>query len=225
MKNGLCLSLLVAALSFAQVAEAKYRFEFKNLSPLYTISGEVAECDDSFCRGKVRYELFKTGQKQPFQVFELEDTLLQLNQKQQPLVNQTLGYDEQSGLHIADFNFDGHVDLALCDGTEAGYGMPSYQVYLYTPKSQKFVYSPAFSLLARGEYLGMFEVDRKKKHLIASGKSGCCYHFSRTYQIKNNLPFLVREVIEDGTQGTALLITTAEWVKGKWVKKVKKQPL
>ncbi|MGE3724673.1 MAG: hypothetical protein AB7I41_03930 [Candidatus Sericytochromatia bacterium] len=217
---------LFAVLLIQVSAGAQVQMQIE-LSPLYSVKIAVANCEDGYCRGKATFQLFRKGQTSPFQTFSFSDTLLQLNPDKKPLQNQTLGYDIQSGLHLADVNFDGQPDLALCDGTQSGYGMPSYQVYLYNAKSQKFIHSPSFSRLARGEYLGMFQIDKKSKRLISSGKSGCCYHFTREFSIKNQIPFLVKEVIEDATggDGKTMVTTTSEWIQGKWVKKAKKSPL
>ncbi|MBT9544277.1 MAG: hypothetical protein IV090_02715 [Candidatus Sericytochromatia bacterium] len=220
------LAPLFTVLFFPFTAGAQIEMQTE-LSPQYSVKIAVEECEGGYCRGKVTFQLFRKDQKPPFQEFSFSNTLLQLNPDKKPLQNQTLGYDIQSGLHLADVNFDGQPDLALCDGTQSGYGMPSYQVYLYSTKSQKFIHSPAFSSLARGEYLGMFQIDHKNKRLINFGKSGCCFHFTREFTIKNQLPFLVKEEIEDATggDGKTMVTTTSEWVQGKWVKKVKKTPL
>jgi len=222
--NWLAPLFAVLLVQFSASAQVQMQTE---LSPHYSVKIAVENCEDGYCRGKATFQLFRKGQKRPFQEFSFADTLLQLKPDKKPLQNQTLGYDIQSGLHIADVNFDGQPDLALCDGTQSGYGMPSYQVYLYSAKSQKFIHSPAFSSLARGEYLGMFQIDPKNKRLINFGKSGCCYHFTREFTIKNQIPLLVKEVIEDATggDGKTMVTTTSEWIQGKWVKKVKKSPL
>ncbi|PIQ27703.1 hypothetical protein COW36_07355 [bacterium (Candidatus Blackallbacteria) CG17_big_fil_post_rev_8_21_14_2_50_48_46] len=223
-----CLGLLHLPAQAQSAATTPKVFKLTQLSKLYDVQIQVAACESDFCRGKAQFSLFRKGQKQPFQVFKFAETLLQLNAGQVPVANQTLGYDLQSGVHLQDFNFDGQPDLALCDGQEAGYGGPSYQIYLYSARSQKFEHSPALSKLARGEYLGMFEVDTKNKILRNFGKSGCCYHFTHEYKLKNNQPYKTREVIEDGLADPAgkwLQVTTSEWVSGKWVSKVKREPM
>lgn len=74
-----------------------------------------------------------------------------------------LMYDYQSVVFIEDYNFDGTEDLAIRDGNNSGYGGPSYQIYLFSPRSKKFVHNQAFTDLAQNESLGMFEIDKKKE--------------------------------------------------------------
>jgi hypothetical protein len=223
----LCLLGLCLNPCFSFSAQAQTHFLLNQVSKEYDLHIEVAECDGDYCQGKARFSLFKKGGNLPLQVFNLPNTQLQLTAKKSPFMNQSQGYDLQSGIHLKDFNFDGLTDLALCDGHEGGYGSPSYKIYLYSAQTKHFVYSPALSKLAHGEYLGMFEIDPLNKILRNFGKSGCCYHFTHEYKIKNNLPVKFREIIEDATdpKGKYVIVTTHSWVKGKWVKEVKKEPM
>src|SRR5438132_5048932 len=126
------------------------------------VSIKVAKCVNSICEGKAVYTLFRKGEQRPFQVFKLPDTSFLLNEDNKPPANRTLLYDEQSAINFGDYNFDGLPDLALCDGNKSGYGMPSYQIYLFSRREKKFVNSPVFSRLAQDGYLGMFVVDKKR---------------------------------------------------------------
>lgn len=205
---------------------AEVKFDVKNASKNYDVLIEVEKCDDRICEGKATFTLFKKGQTTPFQVFKLIDTSFLLGENDRPSVNVTRLYDEQSAVNLSDFNFDGIEDLALCDGTNGGYGMPSYQIYLFSRRSGKFVHSPGFTELAQGVSLGMFDVDTKKKALLTSSKSGCCWHMTREYRVVNNRPKKVFEEVEDATiaDEKKVKITVKRLVNGRWRTTVKYVP-
>ncbi|HUQ31140.1 MAG TPA: hypothetical protein VM095_03425 [Pyrinomonadaceae bacterium] len=224
MKKGslLLLPLLLSCLP----AFAQERFDIKDAAKDYDVRIEVAKCDNGICEGKATFTLFKKGDTRPFQTFRLTSTSFLLDEGKRPTVNKTMLYDEQSAFNFGDFNFDGTDDLALCDGTNGSYGMPSYQIYLFSPQSKKFVNSPAMTRLAQGEYLGMFEVDREGKVLRTSGKSGCCYHVTEEFTVVKNSPRKVFQVIEDATipDEKKVKVTTRKLVNGRWRTKVKYEP-
>jgi hypothetical protein len=210
MKKIIFIILLFSLNAFAQQA-----FEVKDASEKFDARIEVEKCDESFCEGKTTYTIFEKGGTKVFQKFDFENSVIQLGENEQPLTNITLLYDEQSALHFDDFNFDGVNDLALNDGNNGGYGSPSYQVYLFSKKQNKFVHSKSFTELA--QQLGMFEVDAEKKMLFVFSKSGCCWHQTEGYSVKNNRPVKIYEQIEDATgTGDFVTITTKEKVNGKW---------
>lgn len=107
-------------------------------------------------------------------------------------------YGDQSALFFDDFNFDGEQDLALRNGSEGGYGGPSYDVYLFDPSTRRLQLSPAFSDLTRNGQLGMFDTDRQAQRLHTWSKSGCCWHQDASWKVENNLPLMVEERIEQG---------------------------
>ncbi len=53
--------------------------------------------------------------------------------------------------------------------------------------------------LAQGVYLGMFEIDKKKKVLRNFSKSGCCWHQTEEFAVIGNRPKKVLEITEDAT--------------------------
>jgi hypothetical protein len=154
----------------------------------------------------------------------LPDTLIELDASGSPNVNQTLLYDKQSAVNVGDYNFDGMEDVAISNGANGSYGMPSYSIYLSSRAAKKFVYSRPFSAL--GERLGMFETDAEKKVLRTFDKSGCCWHITEEYSVVNNAPRKVFEEVEDATieDETKVKVTTKTLVKGKWQTKVKFVP-
>jgi hypothetical protein len=114
----------------------------------------------------------------------------------EPKANITRRYDDQSVINFGDFNFDGWQDVAICDGTNGGYGMPSYRVYIYSNSTRRFVYSRPFTRMNDGG-LGMFETNRKKKMHFVYTKSGCCWHQTQGFDVYRGRPRQVYEFTED----------------------------
>lgn len=218
MKKILFIILLLSLNTFAQ-----YEFEIKDASENFDVKIKTEKCDEYFCEGKTTFTLFEKGKEKVFQKFDFENSIIQLGENQEPLANITLLYDQQSALTFDDFNFDGEKDLALNDGNNGGYGSPSYQIYLFSKKDNKFVHDAAFTELAQS--LGMFEVDAEKKMLFVFSKSGCCWHQTEGYKIEKNKPLKVYEETEDATGGEYVKITTKELVKGKWKTKVERKKI
>ncbi|MGH9820344.1 MAG: XAC2610-related protein [Pyrinomonadaceae bacterium] len=125
-------------------------------------------------------------------------------------------------VNFGDFNFDGSEDVAICDGSNGGYGMPSYQVFIYSTRLKKFVRSASFTKMNSGG-LGMFEIDNRKKMLMVFSKSGCCWHRTEGFAVIGGRPKKVYEFTEDATrnQGKTVEITTRRLVNGKWRTAVK----
>lgn len=213
MKTIFLISLfLVACLSVS----AQKTFELKDASKYFDIKISVANCEDGYCSGKTSYSFYKKGGKSPYQVINLDDTQIQLDENGNAQANISMLYDNQSAVNIGDFNFDGMEDVAICDGANGSYGGPSYQVYLSSRTAGKFVHSPTFSKL--GQHLGMFQVDKTKKVLRIFDKSGCCWHVTEEYSVVNNRPVKIYVEEEDATipDETKIKVTTKRLVKGKW---------
>jgi hypothetical protein len=140
--------------------------------------------------------------------------------------SRTLSYHKQSPFTFADYNFDGVSDLALCDGNYSGYGGQSFQIYLFAPQRKLFVRSPAFTRLAQAPYLGVFQVDRKRRVLTNFSKSGCCFHQWEEYSVFNNRPRKILEKTEDATDplGKKVKTTTKRLVNGRWQTRVQITP-
>lgn len=202
-------------------ALAQKTFDLKDASKYFDIKIKVAKCEDGFCSGKASFSFYKKGGTTPYQVINLDDTQIQLDESGNAQANISMLYDNQSAVNVGDFNFDGMEDVAICDGANGSYGGPSYQVYLSSKSAGKFVYSKAFSDL--GGHLGMFEVDTKKKVLRIFDKSGCCWHVMEEYSVINGKPVKVFVEEEDATipDETKVKITTKTLVKGKWQTKTK----
>lgn len=100
-------------------------------------------------------------------------------------------YGQHSLLMHEDFNFDGKKDFGIQDGNKGCYGGPSYQIYL--ANNNDFLYSPEFTTLG-SDYCGMFTIDPDRKQLHTMTKSGCCWHYYEIYNVKGNIPVLVKEI-------------------------------
>ena len=214
-----CLTSLFLVLCLS--VSAQKTFELKDASKYFDIKVSVAKCEDSSCTGKASFTFYKKGSATAYQVIKVDDTYVDMGEDGKPSVNQTLLYDKQSVINIGDYNFDGMEDVAICDGQNGSYGMPSYQVYLSSKSAGKFIFDKAFSQL--GTQLGMFDVDKKKKVLRTFGKSGCCWHVTEEYSVVNNRPVKTFVEEEDATipDEKKVKITTKTLVKGKWQTKVK----
>ena len=212
------IKVLLTILLFCTCAAAQVRFAVKNASKLYDVEIEVEGCEDKICEGPVTFTLFEKNHLSPFQVFKLPDTSFMLGENDSPSTNITRLYDEQSAVNFSDYNFDGIEDLSLCDGRNGGYGMPSYQIYLFQPRAGRFILSEEFTELSQEGRLGMFERDARRKRLRSSSKSGCCLHMTEEFVVVNNRPKKVLEIIEDATiaDRQRVKITTKRLIGGRW---------
>jgi hypothetical protein len=218
MKNIVLTCLFLALCSSAM---AQKTFELKDASKYFDVKISVAKCEDGFCSGKASFSFYKKGGTTPYQVINLPDTQIQLDESGNAQANISMLYDNQSAVNVGDFNFDGMEDVAICDGANGSYGGPSYQVYLSSKSAGKFVLSKPFSDL--GSHLGMFDVDKKKKVLRIFDKDGCCWHVTEEYSVVNNRPVKVFVEEEDAriTDEKKVKITTKTLVNGRWQSKVK----
>ncbi|HEX8736264.1 MAG TPA: hypothetical protein VF721_13130 [Pyrinomonadaceae bacterium] len=212
MKKIFLFVLLLSAAASAQV-----KFEKGNASKNYSARMEVERCEEDTCSGKLKIELFKKSAAKPFQVINIEDT--EFDMEEAKLNNAKRRYDYQSIIFFEDYNFDGIEDLSIRDGNNGAYSGPSYQIYLYSPQRGKFVHSEAFTRLAQSEYLGMFEVDKKKRVVRVASKGGCCMHRTEEFRVVKNRLVKVFEIYEEvefrEAKGNRLRIETSRLVKGR----------
>jgi hypothetical protein len=213
--------VLFLTLVLSVAISAQQKFEIKNAARNYDVRVEVGSCDGDICSGRLKVELFKKSAPTPFQVINLDDTEFTVEEAR--LIGGKQMYDYQSILFFEDYNFDGAADLSIRDGNNSGYGGPSYRIYLFSPRAAKFVFSQSFTDLGQGEYLGMFQIDRKRKKLRASSKSGCCLHRTDEFIVSGNRPKKIFEELEDATipDEKRVKITTKRLVKGRWRTTVK----
>ncbi|MEP7074707.1 MAG: hypothetical protein ABI878_02770 [Acidobacteriota bacterium] len=217
------LTIFAFVIFSVATCSAQHQFKVTNPSKTVTVSIDVAACDTD-CHGAAKFTFARTGEPRAFQTVRLPDTQIWLGDDGKPSANVTLLYDQQSVVNFGDFNFDGQEDVAICDGGDGAYGSPTYRVYLHSPASKRYVYSPAFSALAHDDALGMFEIDAKKKMLMKASKSGCCWHRTQGFSVVSNTPKLVYEFTEDATQnaGETVKIISRKLTAGKWKTSVKR---
>ncbi|MGD9563017.1 MAG: FG-GAP repeat protein [Pyrinomonadaceae bacterium] len=207
---------LIAILLTAIQAESQNRFKLTDASKTVDVQIDVGTCPEpnfDLC-GPVTVDLYRKQSKTPFQKLKLARTQMW---DREPKANVTRRYDEQSVINFGDFNFDGVEDLAICDGNNGGYGMPSYRVYLYSKAARRFVFSRSFTRMNDGG-LGMFEVNKKKKMLYVYSKSGCCWHQSQGFDVVMGRPRKVYEFTEDAQygDGSKVTVTTRKLIRGRW---------
>jgi len=206
------LILLVLTVSVG----AQERFQLNDASKLVDVTIDVGTCDTvhGHC-GPVSVQLFRKRSKKPFQTIRLPWTIMW---ESPPPTNVTRLYDEQSILNFGDFNFDGHEDVAICDGDNGGYHATSYRIYLYSPSRKRFVYSRPFTKMNDGG-LGMFQTDKKKHVHFAFFKSTCCWHQTQGFDVYHGRPRKIYEFTEDAANPATMdtvEITTSKLIKGKW---------
>ena len=225
------LFLLTGQVSFAQET-----FKIDRASREYDVVIRVKACggeaqgnDANTCNGPAQVSLYKKGVQSTFQVLHLPNIELY---KDTVAYNPTMNkkargiYAEEYSVVFDDFDFDGKQDLAICNGRNGGYGAPSYNIYLFDKKSNRFVENRRLTRLNEGVYLGLFFLDARRKLLVAYSKSGCCYHETEKYRMVNNKPILVEKMIEDASRGDSTVSTTTrKLINGKWVTKVTKEKI
>ncbi|HWW04630.1 lysozyme inhibitor LprI family protein [Collimonas sp.] len=170
--------------------------------------------EEGSCEGPGIVTVFPKGDKTPLQVIPMDNVFVSFTKSGKPLANSASLYDYQGVINVGDFNFDGEEDFAIQNGNHGSYGGPSYDVYLKDQKRRTFVYNANLSELIDGS-LGFFQVDEARKRLTTFAKSGCCYHETTAYAVKDNMPVPVTRVVDDarGDEGTE---SEERWERGKW---------
>jgi uncharacterized protein YecT (DUF1311 family) len=180
--------------------------------------------DDTTREGPGRVIVFAKGSATPLQTIVMDNIFASLGKGGQPLTNTAKLYDYQGLINVGDFNFDGHEDFAIQNGNNGTYGGPSYNVYLYSPSTDRFQLSQSMTDLIAST-LGFFDVDTNKKLLTTLSKDGCCFHTTTIYTVVHDDPFPVSREIEDATKSDKyVLVTTQLMVNGKWQGKSKRVP-
>jgi hypothetical protein len=230
LKTGLLGAL--ALLLMVPVSIAKERIIIQKASINYNLAVQVEVCggedqrdNPSICGGPAQTSIYRKKEKIPFQILRLPNVEID---KDYPAYNAQIMkqrrklYDDEFSIIFDDFNFDGLEDLAICNGRNGGYGAPSYNVYLFNKDAQKFIKNIKLTNLAGEGYLGLFFPDRKNRVLIAYSKSGCCFHETDKFRVRNNQPVLFEKIIEEAIDEQNVIVTTKKNVNGKWLKKVRR---
>lgn len=219
MKTFILFSLLLVCglpnVSFAQT------IRLNDASRMVDVDLDVGHCEDGVHRGRcgpLKVKFFRKNAHRSFQTIILPRTDMWDLVPKANVINR---YDDQSVINFDDFNFDGTDDVAICDGTKGGYGMPSYRIYLYSKTNKRFVFSHSFTRMNYGG-LGMFETDRKKKMHFVYTKSGCCWHQTQGFDVYRGRPRKTYELTEDATYHEGVVdergvrITTSKLIRGRW---------
>jgi len=226
------IALIGVLLALGRLAVAGETEHIRNASRHYELVIEVktSKGEDSSTgpmdtvTGPAQVSIFKKGAKAPFQVLHLPNIAIERQvSTYDPKIDKKprVLYGDDPNIVFEDFNFDGNEDLAICDGHDGGYGGPTYNVFLYNAASGRFVKSSALSALTRDGYLGLFLVDRQRRHLVAFQKDGAAWHERQTFNMVNSKPVLIEDVVEDQRDGPDV-VTTKRLVHGRWVKSVRK---
>lgn len=209
------LALLVILCSI-QISNAQSRFRLNDASKSFDVELDVGNCIHEvggIC-GPLAVSFLRKRARLRFQTIRLPRTNMW---DAVPKANITRRYDDQSIINFGDFNFDGTDDVAVCDGTDGGYGAPSYRVYLYSRSKKRFFFSRAFTRMNYGG-LGMFETNKKKKMHYVFTKSGCCWHQTQGFDVLRGRPRKVYEFTEEARYGDSseVEITTMKLIRGRW---------
>ena len=192
----------------------------RKASPQWDFIVHATGCDAALsyphCEGPGIVDIYEKNVGRLFQRIRMKTFFVELDGKGDVSSNLTELYGENNnGLVVDDFNFDGSDDIALRNGNDGAYGGPSYDIHLYDATGKRFVINDALTELASSN-LGLFEVDRKEKTLTTFTKSGCCWHQSAVYRIDGNTPIMVREVTQDARSDETVTIIDRKLVNGTW---------
>nr|WP_315029586.1 hypothetical protein [uncultured Chryseobacterium sp.] len=211
--------VLLGPLCFGQ-----YHFEVKNASKNYDAVINIENCFGEQCKDKGTIELYD-NKNSKVQTFTSEDLVIYLKNGQKLVPGKMIQLTkEESPFVIDDFNFDGTEDIAIRNGNKGNYNSESYDVYVFNSTRMAFVKSAELTEIG-SSYFGLFDVDAKRKRLIATGKSGCCLIFTTEFQVIPNKGLdrvLDRE--EDMTEEERVKVTTKEKINNKWVTRTKVYP-
>lgn len=213
-----------------ELTQAERVFVFREASPDWDLVITASICgrepDESSCTGPGTVNIFAKDSGSVQQRIVMPELFVELHGTGQPTVNKAQIYGEyNSCLVLADYNFDGRVDLALRNGNNGAYWGPSYDIYLFDPGKKRFIRNDALTEVS-GETLGLFAVDAENKQLVTLTKNGCCWHQTAFYEVRKNAPVLVREVTEDGTlEKDTMVITDRKLVSGEWQVTEDREPL
>jgi hypothetical protein len=201
------LLTILTTLTFAQKS-----FTVDNFSKDYYGKIQISDTSEVFSKGWVAIY----GRKTNNQIIKVisDELALTLHDGKAFANIKSLPYGEQSLIMYDDFNFDGKKDLAICDGQNSSYHLPSFKIYLASEKG--FLYSKEFTKLSQ-EYTGMFNIDTKEKRIYTMAKSGCCWHEFSEFMVVNNKPKAIKIVTDE--QNMPFNTTTEEIWNGKTMAK------
>lgn len=196
-----------------------YRFELR-FERMFDDDAAYFECDS----GPVMLRVTSRDDAAFVQELHFDQICMARDANGAPLLNNARPYDDQGMLQIGDFDFDGALDLAVQDGRDSCYDGPSYHVFLFDRKRQRFTSNEAFTSLAR-EWCGFFDVDPVKQELRTSMKSGCCWHSFVRWKVVKGVPQRVYRLTVQYTAGpgddeVTVVESEERFERGRWVERV-----
>ncbi|HWW74027.1 MAG TPA: hypothetical protein VNZ44_01450, partial [Pyrinomonadaceae bacterium] len=113
----------------ARAASAQGTLKVKNALRGYELTVNVSRCDDEgqTC-GPAVIRVYRKGEASPLQSLRLPSVEIHgdtVEHNDETGDNPRGLYAEEYSFVGGDYNFDGHEDLAVCNGREGGYGGPS----------------------------------------------------------------------------------------------------
>lgn len=207
--------LMITAVSFAQKS-----FTIGDASKHYAVLLSFDSCDivNRICPTECRVQVLAKADKT--KVLDYINPGISIYYS----ADDPTSFNENDIVHFDDFNFDGTQDMAIRNGSNSGYGGPSYDVFVYHQTKKQFVKSKELTILA-SENLGLFNVDKKQKRLIAFQKSGCCWHVKREYIVVPGKGLKMMREVEEAAGEEQVIVTDKKWKNGKWETTVRKYEL
>jgi hypothetical protein len=173
-------------------------FSVTEASKIYSAKVTVKKFKNNDCSGPGTVTIYKKSTNKLVQKIQSDNLCFYLENPESGIYEL---YGDSSPLIFGDFNFDGFEDVAVNNGHNGSYGMPSYDVYLLNTNTRQFVLSPILTDLASSN-LGMFRVDKKRKRITIYNKSGCCWHITTEYEVLPDGVDKTYELEEDATNGS-----------------------
>ena len=208
------LVMLATVSAFSQTT-----FVIKNASKVFDVQVKVAKCDDLSCSGNVSFAIYNKRGFKPFQTIHLKETQMSLDDNGKPEIASVKEKKngKWSSVYFNDFDFDGFEDLAVADGDNGGYRGTSYSIYLFDRNRKRFIFSPSFTRLGQGPYIGIPETNKKDRTLYVFWKSGAGFHQIERYAVSQKRPRKIYEYSENSMIGNGnRYITTKKLINGRW---------
>jgi uncharacterized protein len=134
------------------------------------------------CSGPGQIIVRKKGETVPLQVLN------------QPLVTDRNNEGDIALNATRDYNFDGHPDLTLQSSRSGLFDEPVFDIYLFNPRTERFVYSRAFSALTRQ---GALKIDKRRCRISARAEAGPGVYTAFFWRVSGNLPVLIKQEVWD----------------------------
>lgn len=194
-------TMLLSVSSFAAQTGTKVIENSKRVDVRVTVD----ECSmNQVTKCPAKFAFYRVDATKPFQVITVDTAFA--------------AEDAAHDVIFGDFNFDGLEDVAISDGMDGGYITPSYQIFILSRTTNRYVHHEELSKLSQGPSMGLFDVDKRKRLLYTRWREGCCYFIKEGFDIINGKPRKVVKVIVDESSADRQwdVITTSKLVKGRW---------